>query len=281
MRDSPGTDDFFSDNISGSTNLLVKAFSVLRNLCQTNRNPDFRHDLKEFISGIRTVFPTMESLQKLSTELSKTEELPIDDKELADRILKLVDRIQFDHDQLSREILKHLLPFVKKRSRIVTLSKSETVIDILLEMHKLGLVECVFAAESRPAYEGRLTAMQLSSNGVKCVLGVDASIDKFVEKSDLAIIGADTIFSDYSVVNKVGSRFLALSCRDRKKSLFIVSSSDKVSEHAPSTLKQSEKDPYEVLLDSAEHQIEVINEYFELIESDLITHIVTEKGILK
>jgi translation initiation factor 2B subunit (eIF-2B alpha/beta/delta family) len=70
----------------------------------------------------------------------------------------------------------------------------------------------VIVCESRPLCEGVAMARRLAAAGIDVTLITDAQAGVFVEQSDVVLLGADAVTPD-GIVNKVGSRLLALAAR--------------------------------------------------------------------
>ena len=110
--------------------------------------------------------------------------------------------------------------------RILTLSRSGTVFDALD-----GLApEAVLLPESRPGGEGVEMGRALASQ-TNVTLTSDAGLAHAVAGFDpnLALVGADTILADGRVVNKVGTRTLALVAAAADVPVYVVASVDKIS----------------------------------------------------
>jgi ribose 1,5-bisphosphate isomerase len=69
--------------------------------------------------------------------------------------------------------------------------------------------ELVVCTASAPFEEGRAFAEDLRSTGLEVELVEDEDAERALERASLFLIGADTVFRDGSVVNKVGTRPLA------------------------------------------------------------------------
>ncbi|WIA12133.1 hypothetical protein OEZ85_012206 [Tetradesmus obliquus] len=70
----------------------------------------------------------------------------------------------------------------------------------------------VIVCESRPLCEGVSMARRLAAAGLNVTLITDAQAGVFVEQADVVLLGADAVTPD-GVVNKVGSRLLALAAK--------------------------------------------------------------------
>ena len=136
----------------------------------------------------------------------------------------------------------------------------------------------VFLFESRPMNEGQNAALELVESGINVTIMADAAMSYAVERCDIVLVGADT-FSEKSLINKIGTRPLALLAREFVKPIYIVSTLDKF---LPSKLlifeeKQRPKD--EVWKDSPK-TVGIWNKYFEPTPMSSFTGLITESGFL-
>ena len=125
-------------------------------------------------------------------------------------------------------LFKNSLPYLKNSKKIVTLSNSKTVIEILKKFDKHSKIT-VIIGESRPQFEGRIMAKELLRHKIKVEIIPDALLPNAIEKADAAIIGADIVLSNGDVVNKTGSRSLAIACKYFKKPFYVLATPDKFS----------------------------------------------------
>ncbi len=90
-----------------------------------------------------------------------------------------------------------------------------TSIGIIRELHNRGVLELVYANETRPLLQGsRLTAWELERYGIACLIETDGAAASTALRGlvDVAIIGADRIARNGDVANKIGSLGVALGC---------------------------------------------------------------------
>lgn len=92
---------------------------------------------------------------------------------------------------------------------VVTLSRSQSVLDALFAPGRIRRRLRVSVLESLPGGEGREFAKDLRAAGLTARVIPDAQGVEAVKAADLLILGADAIFSDGSVIHKVGTRSLA------------------------------------------------------------------------
>jgi len=189
--------------------------------------------------------------------------------------------INFLSDHASQEIKKFeiifdkIYPHLKKIKSIITLSRSGTVLEILKHWHQKNKKIEVVICESRPKLEGRLLAEELAEIGIKTLLISDAMMSLYVSKVDAAIIGADSVLKNGDVINKVGSKSLALLCKEYKKSFFVVTTQEKFSNG--NTFHHKIENPKEIC-DKKKKNLSVKNIYFEEIEQKYITKIITDRS---
>jgi hypothetical protein len=86
----------------------------------------------------------------------------------------------------------------------------------------------VIVCESRPLCEGVTMAQRLAAAGLHVTLITDAQAGVFVEQADVVLLGADAV-TPGGVVNKVGSRLLALAAKASGVPVVSVTDSLKVS----------------------------------------------------
>lgn len=98
-----------------------------------------------------------------------------------------------------------------------TLATTEwgTAFGVIRELHARGLVELVYADETRPLLQGsRLTAWELVRAGIPHVVQADGAATSTILRGlvDIAIFGADRIAANGDTANKIGSAAIGLAC---------------------------------------------------------------------
>ncbi|WP_121741845.1 NUDIX domain-containing protein [Natronorubrum halophilum] len=160
---------------------------------------------------------------------------------------------------------------------IATLSRSGTVLEAL----RGGDPSRVFVAESRPAREGIAVAEELAADdAIDCPVAVhtDAAVAHVLssEEVDQVVVGADTVLADGSVVNKTGTRTLALAAAREGIPVSVVAATDKLSTREETNLESGARsDVYD-----GEASIDVLNPTFDVTPADCVTEFITEHGAL-
>ncbi|MCR6492023.1 S-methyl-5-thioribose-1-phosphate isomerase [Cellulomonas sp. P24] len=165
-----------------------------------------------------------------------------------------------------------------------------TAYGIIHELHDRGRLGLVYADETRPLLQGaRLTSWELQQDGIAHVVQADGAASSTILRGlvDVAIIGADRITANGDAANKIGSVALALACA-RAGIPFIVA--------APtSTVDLSTKRGDDIVIEerasdevvsfyghrTAPEGVMGFNPAFDVTPHDLITAIVTERGVVE
>lgn len=165
-----------------------------------------------------------------------------------------------------------------------------TAYGILHELHNRGRLELVYVDETRPLLQGtRLTSWELHNDGIPHVVEVDGAAASTILRGlvDFAVIGADRITADGDTANKVGSVSLALACK-RAGIPFVVAAPYSTVDEATATgddIEIEERSDDEVLafagVRTAAEGVRAFNPAFDVTPHDLISAIVTERGVVE
>ena len=116
-------------------------------------------------------------------------------------------------------VARHALALIPDGSVVATHSASEAVFESFRWAREQKRQFRVLATESRPQCEGVELAERLRATGIETEIVIDAAMAQTMELASVAFVGADSI-SPSSVVNKVGTRLLALAAHEAGKSLY-------------------------------------------------------------
>lgn len=173
-----------------------------------------------------------------------------------------------------KKIYDNAKNLLRNKNRVLTISNSRTVLEFLKLWHRDNKNLQVIISESRPMNEGRLFAKSLLKEGIQVIFITDLNIFAHIQEADAVIIGADFILKNGDAVNKTGSRAAAVICKYYKKPFYVLASSDKFSKR--NSYKPPAENPSEVW--KFKHKnLKIYNNYFEVIEKELITKIITEE----
>ena len=170
---------------------------------------------------------------------------------------------------------------IRNNFTIYTHCHSSTVTSILIEAHKTKKIE-VHNTETRPLYQGRITAKELAANGIKVKHFVDSAIEYALKKVDVMLIGADAIISTGNIINKIGSSVAVKLAKEHDIPVYVCTDSWKFDADTVYGVEEpiefrSSKEIWENNLKN----IEVVNPAFDIINPEWITGIISELGVFK
>lgn len=164
-----------------------------------------------------------------------------------------------------------------------------TALGIIFTAHLMKKRIKVYATETRPKLQGaRLTMFELKNEGIDATLIPDTAVGYLMYKGiiDKVIVGADRILRDGTTYNKIGTYQIAILARHHEVPFYVA---------APTSTFDLKSSRNEVLIEErdwkevvfikgvriAPENISVYNPAFDVTPPELISAIITEKGILE
>ncbi|MDG6929213.1 MAG: S-methyl-5-thioribose-1-phosphate isomerase [Nitrososphaerota archaeon] len=146
----------------------------------------------------------------------------------------------------------------------------------------------VVATETRPALQGaRLTALELQKDGIDTTLISDTMVGYAMSQGmvDLVMLGADRVLRDGHVINKIGTYQVATMASRHSVpfySVFPWSTVDMKTEKEGVRIEQRSPKEVEFVRGRrvAPKGIKVFNPAFDITPPELVTGLVTERGII-
>jgi translation initiation factor eIF-2B subunit delta len=178
----------------------------------------------------------------------------------------------------SENLVRAAAPLFSPGLRVLTLSFSETVMDLLT--HYSDRLEGVTVCESRPLNEGVRLAAAIGALAVPARLITEAQLELFIRECDCALVGADRILPGGEVVNKAGTAVLARLCAAHGLPFYVAADRSRwVPEgHPLAVFRRERRSPAEVIPEPPVG-VEVANIPFDLTPASLVTAYVTEHRI--
>jgi ribose 1,5-bisphosphate isomerase len=248
------------------------------------------NDPKEFIAGI------MDSKEKILGSRPTAVSLwngvhatikGLDSCETVDDIRALITTNAERFNQASLDAVRTIGEIGAKRIQdgdvILTHCNSSAALSVIKTAFRQGKKFRVYATESRPWRQGILTVNDLAKEGVDITLIIDSAVRSVMKSVTKVFVGADTITSHGSLVNKIGTSQLALAANEARVQFYVCSETYKFS---PMTLfgdmvTIEERDHDEVakrdILDPA---VKIFNPVFDSTPAKYIDGIITEVGLI-
>ncbi len=290
MKDYPpdieqSIEDIRALRIQGATQVALAGLDVARQVLSLERKEDPAEALEECLHALLRARPTEPCLRNSIVHVIHRIE-GLSRKEAAFKETARAIEESRQHLLKARPlVIEEACRTLRKHRKIFTFCHSSTVTETIIRLHALcpeeerPLFEA-FCSETRPLYQGRKTAAELASKGIPVILTVDSALSSGMDKATVALLGADAITSDGTVLNKVGSSLVASSASRKGIPLSILTDSWK---YAPpsfeKTLVIEERSPAEVWPD-APRGVHIMNPAFDTVPAEFISSIITELGVL-
>lgn len=164
-----------------------------------------------------------------------------------------------------------------------------TALGVIRAARESGKRLSVIATETRPVMQGaRLTAFELQHDGIDVSLIPDTAVGHMMSRRAIrrVIVGADRVLRTGHVFNKIGTYQVAILANKHKVPFYVA---------APLSTFDFESNPEDVVIEErsvdevvrvgkkrvAPKGVRVFNPAFDMTPPELITGIVTERGVLK
>lgn len=283
---TPARDDFGAalerlkaDRVSGAAQLGRQALIMLLNAAQREEAPDagaLRLTLLDRAQAVASARPSMAPLANLSRQWRQAVEAAVSDdpERLRQVAVDAADRLIQTVDTATQRACVRAAAAIGPGRTVMTHSLSSAVERTLGLLHGSGVR--VVVTESRPLDEGVVLATRLAGMGVPVTLVTDAQMALAVPDANVVLLGADSLLPDGGVVNKAGSRLLALAAAEAGVPVLVVAESWK---RRPAGLGE----PVLEEMDSAEFGypipdgVAARNVYFETVPARLIARLITEE----
>lgn len=279
---------------------IVKDIKDLKIQSATNITNSAILALKEYSSSIEAITKT-----KFLDELEKAKNILLQSRPTEPSMRNAIHFIMHDLDSPSLNHLKEKLNMrINKASNYLETSKeiiadigsrkilagskifthchSSYVMAILKKAKEQNKTFEVHNTETRPKFQGRITALELTKANIPVTHYIDSAARLAIKRSDMMLIGCDAIDSEGKIYNKIGSEMFAEIAHKYDIPVYIATDSWKFD---PKTVfgfneEIEERNPEEVW-PNAPKKIKIENLAFEKIDPDIISGIISEIGIFK
>ncbi|MFD1632744.1 NUDIX domain-containing protein [Haloplanus ruber] len=259
---APTVETVATDTVHGSAWLSLRALDVLRDRAAV---ADEYGVVAAVARDLRTARPSMAAVaNRVNRVMSAAERTPASIRAATERVADAARQADGEAATRAADLCGE---------SVVTLSRSGTVRAALERAQPAVLI-----GESRPAREGADVAAELAHAGLDVTLTTDAALpsELATRDPDTVLVGADAVLADGSVVNKVGTRGLALAAAREGVPVYVVAAAAKV---RPDETVHGETGDAADIYDGAA-PVSVANPVFDRTPADLVTGVVTERGVL-
>ena len=165
-----------------------------------------------------------------------------------------------------------------------------SALGIVRALHANGRLAQLYACEARPVLQGgRLTAWEALRDGIPCTILADSAAASLLARGSVqgVVVGADRIVADGSVANKVGTYALALAAARHAVPMVVAAPTTTFDLACPTgdSIPIEDRSGEEVRrvrrTRVAPEEVGVYNPAFDVTPPDLVTAIVSERGVAR
>jgi ribose 1,5-bisphosphate isomerase len=272
--------------VQGARNVAIAAIEAIKTFAKETKAKNKKEFLKELLEAKEILFISRETEPLMRNAvrwiISQVER---SGKETVKELVRIVS-------SASRQFLKDLEDSkeriaeigsrrIRGDSVIFTHCHSSTVTYLLKKTKEKGKSFEIICTETRPVFQGRITAKEMLELGVNTTLIVDSAARFFMNQADFVIVGADAITSEGNVINKIGTSLIALAAHEARTPFYVVS---ELLKFDPVTMygdyeKIEERSPNEIWKNVPKNLI-IRNPAFDVTRRDFIHGIICEEGII-
>jgi ribose 1,5-bisphosphate isomerase len=272
--------------IQGARNVAIEAIKSLEigtKQSAAKTKPEFLQELseaKEVLFASRSTEPLMRNAVLYVIQTVKSSNEPD-----VSNLVKTVSHVTGAFLERLKQSKQTIASVGSKRiadgARVLTHCHSSTVMKILKQAKLDGKQFELFCTESRPVFQGRITAKEMVEAGIKTTMFVDSAVRHFINKVDFVVVGADAITSEGNVINKIGTSMVALAAKEARTPFYVAT---ELLKFDPATIlgayeKIEERNPKEVW-NSAPKGLVIKNPAFDVTRREFIHGIICEEGIV-
>ena len=268
-----------------------------RERCATSAVPAFREELAEAAAQLAAARPTAVNLPWAVARTLRAADGAADAADAVERTLREAQAIESEDLQANMAIGAYGAALLPQGARVLTHCNTGalatagygTALGVVRAAWEQGVLAGVVATETRPLLQGaRLTAWELTQEGIPTTLIVDGAAATVLRNEGISavIVGADRIAANGDVANKIGTYALAVLARAHGVPFYVAAPSSTVDMATPSgdAITVEERAATEVTapggVQAAPDGVDVFNPAFDVTPAELVTAIITERGVL-
>jgi len=265
--------------------------------CQTNEKDDLISYLQNAKKILFETRPTAVNLAWGLDKIMKVANAGNSVEEIRNNVIESAKKMAEDDVQINMTMGKNGSELFDDNDTIMTHCNAGalatvgygTALGVIRATRDSGKNIKVIATETRPIQQGsRLTAFELKHDGIDVSLIPDTAVGYSMANDlvDKIVVGADRILRTGHVYNKIGTYQVATMAKQHKIPFYVA---------APLSTFDMKSNPEDVIIEqrkgsevtgigdkkTAPDGIDVINPAFDMTPPELITGIITEKGVAK
>jgi ribose 1,5-bisphosphate isomerase len=271
--------------IQGATNIAIQAVKALSQELRDyyGSKDEMGTLLMEAIRMLvesRATEPMMRNgLRYIETELTTMD--PTSRESFKDMVTNVEERILGMYTDSRQRIQEIGAKRIKDGDIILTHCHSSAVTGTLLLAHEQGKKFKVIQTETRPKYQGRITARELVEAGIDTTMIVDSAARHYMKEIDFVLVGCDAITSEGNIINKIGTSQVALAAYEARIPFYVLGTLlkfDPVTIHGQ--YEAIEERRTAEIWDAPPEGLKIRNPAFDVTRRDYVHGLISEEGII-
>ncbi|MBI2356603.1 translation initiation factor eIF-2B [Candidatus Dojkabacteria bacterium] len=285
--------DIKSVKIQGATNVAIATFEGIKLYLQ-NVGSNLDSDIYEKAISVgsklayaRLNEPLAQNGLKFLNYFFKVKyKSPTDSAEIKQVLLSLCDEYLNMIKESKESMVAKNIEHFSQLNHVFTHCHSSTAERLIYEISKGKEDFKVVCTETRPLYQGRITASNLLSKGLDTTLIVDSGAGSYIIGRagfpiEAVFIGADEITIHGDFINKVGSWGIGLAAYYANIPVYVVTPLLKVNPESAYKAVEIEVRESDELWPEAPKGLKMFNPAFDFINKEFVTGFLTEFGLIK
>lgn len=266
----------------------------------SKNSEEFRRRLIDVTDRLAASRPTAVNLFWALDRLKRVAEAEtgLAPRALIERLLAEARAIEVEDQEMCAAIGRHGAELLRDGAGVLThcnagalaTAGDGTALSVFFSAVEQGKRLHVYADETRPLLQGaRLTAWELSQRGIPVTLICDsmAALVMRDKRVEAVVVGADRIAANGDTANKIGTYSVALAAKAHGIPFYVAAPTSTFDLSLPTgdRIPIEERKPEEIThgfgRQTAPTGVNVYNPAFDVTPADLITAIITEKGLIR
>lgn len=267
--------DIIRLNIQGATNVAFATLEAVKIAIKSGRSVSEIQETAKTVAFARPTEPLAQnSLKFIFSDKNKSASYYLEKVAQYEKLIK----------EVKNTMAESAVSLIKNGGTYLTHCHSSTVVSMFTKAKKAGRKFSVLVTETRPRFQGRITARELLKAGIEDVtMIIDDVAPALIEGKqkiiDSVFLGADLLGHE-GFINKVGSLGIARMCQGESKPLYCLSVLLKFNP-APFSPELLEDRGGSEIWEDAPVNLSFYAPAFDYIPYETGVNIVCEKGILE
>ena len=277
--------------LTAAYGVVIAARSRLKDTAAT-----WKKDLEADMRALAKARPTAVNLQWAIRRMQDAIE-NIGENDVVAKLLQVAQQMHVDDVSANKTLSDFGAELLANDAKVITHCNAGalatggygTALGVIRSAHAKNKITAVYADETRPWFQGtRLTAWELLQDNIPVTLICDSAAASLMQQKNISwvIVGADRVASNGDVANKIGTYSLAVMAKQHQVKFMVAAPTSTIDMNIASgkEIEIEERLQSEVTTvqdqDFGPEQVQVWNPVFDITPAELVSVLVTEKGVV-